>query len=510
MRNSSLSILLVFFCLPISLFAQSDVWLSVESQNGPELEMGNRPFGSWPEIIGSVDNHLLIMIVEATHFFEPKRKIIKRSLSTGEELFRAEIETEWFRGRKIIYEDFLVSEGDVHLIYRTERVRNDSLYLISVRVDSSGTIHPPRVLLASYLESKWGNDNIELAWTDDKSSLSILAVTKDWEFGKTIFTRRVFNSRLEPVETVAYLINFEFNKISTSSSLFTFNNHYVLVNSYGEDTASYIVEVGSNRARLREVRAKYDNSFNANLFESDGQIYLCHLVFEDNRSNSVTRYCASTVDMDFGQTWVTDFNIEDSSVGEYLPYKYGYCSIKSILDHPDGGYIVTLHHNKKAEYYTYDRDYLVMSIGPTGSIHWVNYIPANLRYANHDGGQNFSSFSSSGDYITFTSTEPGQASMWSQGDLDSRAYGNEVIVATNISDDGEIEFRDAYVTEEAPIEPFLKNLWPIVSDGERHEFYSFQETSRRGFSLVKLTIYGLPSDYQVPRFIRHRYGFQYR
>lgn len=493
----------VIFLWTLPIFGQMpDVNFNVEIATPIEFEGRQADF--WPEIISNgVDNdgeeYVLVSCEKIKSWTGIRLNIFKLRVSDGKELFKVILERIEFRDKDLYFEDLYVHNDEVHLLYRTEKENEDSVYLLDRTITAKGVLKEPRVLLASWIEYKDEDDNIEFNWNEDKSSLTVLAVQRDKVSDNGILVRAVFDASLNRVSKNSYLLNEHFEEVELVETNNILGKSYAFLAIYGEAVKTGVVELDGSEMRLVGAAPKHEYVRSITLHSVGDKIHLSYLHFDDDDYDHLNGFTSSILDFEKGQIWTTDEDYrkvieKDNSFASFFFEEAGRFGIKSIIENPQGGFIVTIHKtyavSSELSRNYYSSDYIITMVNENNVAKNTHLIPAKEGSINSGHLNNMVAFTESGDYVIFYSDEDEP----------------QKLKAAILSNDGAIQFHDIYESNEALLTSSERNYSRI---GKSNEYFSYLFLSGNDSQLVRIKITGIDENAPKVKYEPLKYGTQY-
>lgn len=515
LRFSHLRVAIAALTFSFTAYSQVSSF-GLDAQVATEAEFESGPVHPRAQVIGHGDDYVWVSQVKLKTFGGERMNIFKMSISTGEEIFNVVMDDEEFRDMDLIYEDLYVYNDQVHVIYRTEKEDEDSVYLVDRMVDIDGVLHEPRVLLASWLDDEDEDDNIEFDWNEDRTSMTATAIHQDEESGNAVLVRRVFDRNLVAISTDRFDMGRPYEDFYMLETANAMGNSYLFVVIVGEErTATGVVELSDEGIRVTGAGIKHRYFRDITLHPVDGHIHLSYLSFESDRYKQLTGFNSSTIDMENGQRWVTeeDFSqvVEAQSVfASFFVQDRGRFGIKSLVPHPDGGYIATFHktYSVTDDFNTttyYSKDFIITYIDGDNDVRWIHYLPVVSGSINVDHMYNLATYTEGGDYVLFLSTDDEVARAWQSGDFEKKGSSGTSITAVLLSPSGDMEIDEVYRNREGVIFPSIRNLSRI---GTSNEYYAYRNVGGGDSQLMRLRITGLDDDAAKVQYEVLKYGTQ--
>ncbi|NVK28350.1 MAG: hypothetical protein HWE14_09915 [Flavobacteriia bacterium] len=498
------------FLFPSFSNAQLPGLVSMEVEVMPGEEFEGRTYDHWPLMIANDGDHIYLSCVRIKAWAGERLNIEKRSISTQETIWNVVVEEIEYDDLDLIYEESYYHEGDVHLIYRTEKDSDDSLYLLDRVITSEGDVMEPRVLAASWIDDDDDPKTLRYNWNQALDGLSVIAVQMD-DDEKTVLVRSTFNKALELESKTKYEFDFPFESVRMIQSAFIDEKSYLFLAAEQEGRGVVgVLEMDTKGYRVVGAGVRHENFRSIELHGAQDGVHMSYLSFDEDDYDEITGYHSSILDFDSaGQVWVTDFEITEEfreEMEDYLGWFSsfpGSFSIKSFIPHPLGGYVVTLHRTHSVEdlrfgtinYYSYE--YVAIYVDTSGQVQWSHHIPVRMGSITKEHLHNFIGFTDDAEYILMFPNDGSNVEGWNNGVR--RAEDNsDAITIARITPDGSKAYDNIFKIQERdiglPMTTF-HNMTPI--EGAPGEFYMWQTLSRSDSRLVRVKFTGI--DFSQPQ-----------
>lgn len=488
-----------------------------------ELIFKSNKLEGYPILLHADSNYLWYGQDKVGNFARTYKEFSKIDLRNGEEQYRVEVDDSKFKGKKLYFEDQHFYNGEVHLLYRSKKSKEDSVYLVDVKIDQNGQIAEPKVLLASWVGDDKSDDNIEMFWNENRSQLTVVAMRNEPASGKTRFIRRVFDKDLEKSRTHSFVTDFPFGSVYVLEKADIQDDTYLFLLMLSENRAqTAIMKIDHQHVEMYDAAVKHRYAKSFTLHKLNDQLLLSYLSFEDEERNEMDGYHSFVIDtaqntqklltnISFGEHLkesnedLYEFIREESS---YATEKY---SIKSILQHPQGGYVLSLHQNYAYidDYSTYptyySSDFLILYIDASGSLQWQKAFPLDVGYLPSEHINNFMSFDQAGNFVLLTPNSSKNIENWKEGKFKYNPRGDVGVSVIQISVAGETSYELMWQKEDEMFVPSLGNMYQLEGS---HEFYSFMQVPKRKSKLVKLSLPNWNTSAATATYSLHKYGRQ--
>ena len=327
----------------IVFYTQAQAQLSFGVEKTQNWKFKGSSTDQWPDLLGQGDDFIITRCVRLKSFRGFVPSIEKRSISTGELLYKVDIKNDEFRDLDMIYEDVYFENGNVHLLYRTEKEDKDSLYLLDRMITPDGQLQEARVLIAGWLEDKDNSPTMRFSWNETRTGLSAIGLKKNTK-GEALYIRRRFNDQLQLVGSDTYKVGspmenvriIEYKELKGAGYLFT----YITEDNSGKAEISCLDEQG-----IKTIKAgvKHRNISGLQIHSQGEDIHLSYLSFENQDRKNITGYHSSIIHFRNGQQWVTNYTFSKKfldhidNFDSWAHKDRGRFSIKQIIEHPQGG-----------------------------------------------------------------------------------------------------------------------------------------------------------------------------
>lgn len=491
-----------------------------------DITISSKKLDRSPQIAGFNDGTMVVVHdVVSGMVNNTSKNVYKYDLSTGKEVYRSNLDNIEFKDRKLYFEDYYESQGILHLLYRTEKQAKDSVHLIDFIVDKEGELQRPESLLASWVESKRGSDNIEFGWNSEGTRLTVIAVQRDEASGNAILLRRIFDEGLKPLQTYRYDTGKKFGDFQMVKDYNSSENSYVFAVVRSDKGNSLgILKLGAEGMKVTGVSLGHQYVDDITFHEVAGRLHFSYLSFEDEDHDELNGFHSSIISFSEPQKQVTDINYADNlknknkDLYSFLREKESYAledySIHSILEHPEGGYILILHqmyaYMSQFEVYPeyFSEDYLITYISPEGEMLWQKAFPMALGANTAKNLNHLVSFDENNNLVFLTIDSDKNIEKWKKGKFKKYSSGNLGIAAIQISPEGDVRREIVWRDEgnDKIIIPSIPNLWQIKST---KEFYALASMPKRQVKLVKIKMSTLDLESPKAQYEVKKFGKQY-
>jgi len=419
-------------------------------------------------------------------------------------MYATSVEDTKYRDRNLFLYQQYYWNGDVKQIFNTESINNDSVYLLVRTVDPQGKLLSPQILASSWIEDKKSDNNMSISWNKEETELSLLAIRKNESTGKAIIVYKKYSRDLKLIFSTEYTTESQFENTGILNQLeFQGNTHALVVFNNGSGSMGGIVKFNNAGFDFKPIRIMHEHSREYILHEVNGRLRFSYLSYEDKGYDKLNGYHSFDFSMKDGQKLIDNVNfgdelkekdkdfyefLRDDESGARMEY-----SFKSFIEHPDGGYIVSLHQNyiyrNGPPHAIYSQDFLIFYIDPSGNRLWLHGIPISINSVEAEHLKNFAGFDENGNYIILSQDFTKNIEYWKKGKYKKITSKDMGVSAISISPAGVLKREMIWIDEDRKkfIIPSIPNLSRI---NDTNKYYSWV-VSKRNAELVKINMEGL-------------------